>query len=483
MIPVILSGGSGSRLWPLSRKQFPKQFLALTGEHTLFQQTLERLVFDGIEAPIVVCNKDHRFIVNEQLSSRQLHTQRILMEPFGRNTAPAVALSAMMLVNEGRDELMLVLPADHVLEDQKALQRALALATVAAERGELVLFGVPATKPETGYGYIKSTHDVLLPEGVSRVCSFVEKPDVKRATEFVKAGGYFWNSGMFLFRASRFLEELKKHDPDIYDTCVLTLERSEQDADTITFDDATFACCPDNSIDYAVMEKTQRACVVPLSAGWSDVGCWSSLWEVNEKDADGNVSKGDVVIQDSRNCMIHGNGKLVSVIGLDDIVVVETKDAMMIAHKDKVQGVKQMVNTLNDQGRSETQNHCEVYRPWGSYDSVDMGGRFQVKHISVKPGACLSLQMHHHRAEHWIVVSGTAEVTCDENVFLLCENQSTYIPIASVHRLRNPGKIALEIIEVQSGSYLGEDDIERFEDIYGRSIPLEREVVAKNIAQ
>ncbi|WP_297835974.1 mannose-1-phosphate guanylyltransferase/mannose-6-phosphate isomerase [Pseudomonas sp.] len=483
MIPVILSGGSGSRLWPLSRKQFPKQFLALTGEHTLFQQTLERLVFDGMEEPIVVCNKDHRFIVNEQLATLRLDTQAILLEPFGRNTAPAVAITAMMLLSEGRDELMLVLPADHVIDDQKALQRALALATVAAERGEMVLFGVPATKPETGYGYIKSTNDALLPEGVSRVSHFVEKPDEKRATEFVEAGNYFWNSGMFLFRASRFLEELKRHEPDIYDTCMLALERSKRDGNSIDIDEATFACCPDNSIDYAVMEKTQRACVVPLTAGWNDVGCWSSLWDVQEKDHNGNVSKGDVVIQDSRNCMIHGNGKLVSVIGLDNIVVVETKDAMMIAHKDKVQGVKQMVNTLNEQGRSETQNHCEVYRPWGSYDSVDMGGRFQVKHISVKPGASLSLQMHHHRAEHWIVVSGTAEVTCDENVFLLCENQSTYIPIASVHRLRNPGKIALEIIEVQSGSYLGEDDIERFEDIYGRSKNAEIGVQTKTIAR
>ncbi|WP_166365061.1 mannose-1-phosphate guanylyltransferase/mannose-6-phosphate isomerase [Pseudomonas akapageensis] len=471
MIPVILSGGSGSRLWPLSRKQFPKQFLALTGEHTLFQQTLARLVLEGVEHPIVVCNKDHRFIVNEQLANLKLKTQAILLEPFGRNTAPAVALTAMKLLNEGRDELMLVLPADHVIDDQNALQRALALATVAAERGEMVLFGVPATKPETGYGYIKSSNDALLPEGISRVAKFVEKPNEKRANEFVQAGGYFWNSGMFLFRASRFLEELKKHDPDIYDTCLLTLEGSKHDGDNIEIDEATFACCPDTSIDYAVMEKTQAACVVPLSAGWSDVGCWSSLWDVHEKDHHGNVAKGDVVVQDSRNCMIHSSGKLVSVIGLDNIVVVETKDAMMIAHKDKVQGVKQLVNTLNEQGRSETQNHCEVYRPWGSYDSVDMGGRFQVKHISVKPGACLSLQMHHHRAEHWIVVSGTAEVTCDENVFLLTENQSTYIPIASVHRLRNPGKIPLEIIEVQSGSYLGEDDIERLEDIYGRTVP------------
>ncbi|WP_397449689.1 mannose-1-phosphate guanylyltransferase/mannose-6-phosphate isomerase [Pseudomonas sp. NA-150] len=483
MIPVILSGGSGSRLWPLSRKQFPKQFLALTGEHTLLQQTVERLAFDGMQAPIVVCNKDHQFIVNEQLESLGLQSQAILMEPFGRNTAPAVAITAMKLVNEGRDELMLVLPADHVIDDQKALQRALALATIAAENGEMVLFGVPATKPETGYGYIKSSPDSLLPEGVSRVAQFVEKPNEKRASEFVNAGGYFWNSGMFLFRASRYLEELKKHEPDIYDTCLLTLERSQQNGDNLDIDEATFACCPDNSIDYAVMEKTRRACVVPLSAGWNDVGCWSSLWDVQDKDDDGNVSKGDVVIQDSRNCMIHGNGKLVSVIGLDNIVIVETKDAMMIAHKDKVQGVKQMVNTLNDQGRSETQTHCEVYRPWGSYDSVDMGGRFQVKHISVKPGACLSLQMHHHRAEHWIVVSGTAEVTCDDKVFLLTENQSTYIPIASVHRLRNPGKIALEIIEVQSGSYLGEDDIERFEDIYGRSNVVEIGVQGKAVVR
>ncbi|AYC31879.1 mannose-1-phosphate guanylyltransferase/mannose-6-phosphate isomerase [Pseudomonas cavernae] len=469
MIPVILSGGSGSRLWPLSRKQFPKQFLALTGEHTLFQQTLERLVFDGMQAPVVVCNKDHRFIVQEQLAALKLATQTTLLEPFGRNTAPAVAIAAMQLVNEGRDELLLVLPADHVIEDQKAFQRALALATIAAENGEMVLFGVPASKPETGYGYIKTSADPRLPEGVIRVAQFVEKPDEQRAAQFVAAGDYFWNSGMFLFRASRFLDELKQHDADIYDTCLLALERSKRDGDSVEIDEATFACCPDNSIDYAVMEKTTRACVVPLAAGWNDVGSWSSIWDVHAKDAAGNVTKGDVVVQDSHNCLVHGNGKLVSVIGLDNIVVVETKDAMMIAHKDRVQEVKQLVNTLKEQGRSETETHCEVYRPWGSYDSVDMGGRFQVKRISVKPGAQLSLQMHHHRAEHWIVVSGTAQVTCDDKTFLLTENQSTYIPIASVHRLANPGRIPLELIEVQSGSYLGEDDIERFEDLYGRS--------------
>lgn len=469
MIPVILSGGSGSRLWPLSRKQYPKQFLALTGDHTLFQQTLERLVFEGMEPPVVVSNQEHRFIVQEQLEALNLKTQAILLEPFGRNTAPAVAIAAMKLLAEGRDELLLVLPADHVIDDQRAFQHALALATNAAEKGEMVLFGVPANRPETGYGYIKAGDERGLPDGVIRVERFVEKPDEARAQQFVEDGGYFWNSGMFLFRASRFLEELKKHDADIYDTCLLALERSHSDGELISIDAATFECCPDNSIDYAVMEKTRRACVVPLTAGWNDVGSWSSIWEVHEKDSDGNVTMGDVVVHDSHNCLVHGNGKLVSVVGLEDIVVVETKDAMMIAHKDRVQDVKKVVNQLDAAGRSETQNHCQVYRPWGSYDSVDMGGRFQVKHITVKPGARLSLQMHHHRAEHWIVVSGTAQVTCDDKTFLLTENQSTYIPIASVHRLANPGKIPLEIIEVQSGSYLGEDDIERLEDVYGRT--------------
>ncbi|MBD2835983.1 mannose-1-phosphate guanylyltransferase/mannose-6-phosphate isomerase [Pseudomonas sp. JM0905a] len=469
MIPVILSGGSGSRLWPLSRKQYPKQFLALTGEQTLFQQTLLRLNFDGMQQAVLVANQDHRFIVQEQLDAVGIQAQAMLLEPFGRNTAPAVAIAAMQLLAEGRDELMLVLPADHVLRDQRAFQQALALATIAAEKGEMVLFGVPAERPETGYGYIRSKADVRLPDGISRVAEFVEKPNEDLARQYVESGDYFWNSGMFLFRASRFLEELKHHDVDIYDTCLLALERSKRDGIAVSIDSATFACCPDNSIDYAVMEKTERACVVPLSAGWNDVGSWSSIWEVHDKDQDGNVTKGDVVVQDSHNCLVHGNGKLVSVIGLDDVVVVETKDAMMIAHKDRVQDVKKLVNKLDADGRSETQNHCAVYRPWGSYDSVDMGGRFQVKHITVKPGAQLSLQMHHHRAEHWIVVSGTAQVTCDEKVFLLTENQSTYIPIASVHRLANPGKIPLEIIEVQSGSYLGEDDIERLDDVYGRA--------------
>ncbi len=471
MIPVILSGGSGSRLWPLSRKLFPKQFLALTGEQTLFQQTVERLAFDGMQPPLLVCNKEHRFIVKEQLSACKRSIQGLLLEPFGRNTAPAVAMAAMKLIEEGRDELLLVLPADHVIEDHKSFQRSLALATTAAERGEMVLFGVPATRPETGYGYIKCDMSERhgLPDGVNRVVQFVEKPDEARAQQFVESGEYFWNSGMFLFRASVFLDELRKHDPDIFDNCLVALERSHRNGEEVLIDPETFACCPDNSIDYAVMEKTSLACVVPLSAGWSDVGSWSSIWDVHPKDSDGNVIKGDVIAQDTHNSLIQGNGKLVTVLGMDDVVVVETKDAIMVAHKDKVQDVKKLVALLDAKERRETQNHCAVYRPWGWYDSVDMGSRFQVKRICVNPGASLSLQMHHHRAEHWIVVSGTAQVTCGEKTFLLTENQSTYIPVTSVHRLANPGKIPLELIEVQSGSYLGEDDIERFDDVYGRA--------------
>ncbi|WP_172143357.1 mannose-1-phosphate guanylyltransferase/mannose-6-phosphate isomerase [Pseudomonas tumuqii] len=470
MIPVILSGGSGSRLWPLSRKLYPKQFLALTGAQTLFQQTLLRVVGEGMAAPIVVCNEEHRFIVGEQLARIGGTAQAVLLEPFGRNTAPAIAIVALKLLAEGRDELLLVLPADHVLEDQPALQRALELARAAAEQGELVLFGVPASTPETGYGYIKSHPGPGdLPPGVLAVERFVEKPCQAKACEFVASGDYFWNSGMFMFRCSRYLEELKRHEPDIYDTCLLALERSRNDLEFVRIDPATFACCPDNSIDYAVMERTTRACVVPLQAGWSDVGCWSSLWDVQDKDEYGNVLKGDVLLQDCHNCLVHGGDKLVTLIGLDDLVVVETKDALMIVPRARTQEVKQLVNNLTAQERQEAQNHSQVYRPWGAYDSVDIGSRFQVKHLSVKPGAQLSLQMHHHRAEHWIVVSGTAQVTCDDQSFLLTENQSTYIPIASVHRLANPGKIPLEIIEVQSGSYLGEDDIQRLEDVYGRS--------------
>ena len=468
MIPVILSGGSGSRLWPLSRKQFPKQFLALTGEHTLFQQTLERLVFDGMQAPIVVCNKDHKFIVNEQLTALNLQTQAILMEPFGRNTAPAVAITAMKLVNEGSDELMLVLPADHVIDDQKALQRALALATVAAERGEMVLFGVPATKPETGYGYIRSSQDALLPEGVARVAQFVEKPDEKRATEFVRSGGYFWNSGMFLFKASRFLAELEKFHPAMLAGSRTAWQKARRDSDFTRLDKEAFAAVPSDSIDYAVMEKTADAVVVPLDAGWNDVGSWTALRDVSEQDGDGNAHHGDVIAIDCRNTFAYGE-RLIALVGLDDVIVVETDDAVMVGKSDRMQEIKQVVARIKAEGRPEATWHRKVYRPWGAYDSIDNGARFQVKRITVKPGATLSLQMHHHRAEHWIVVSGTAEVTRGEEVLLLTENQSTYIPLGVTHRLKNPGKLPLELIEVQSGSYLGEDDIVRFEDTYGRT--------------
>jgi mannose-1-phosphate guanylyltransferase/mannose-6-phosphate isomerase len=470
MIPLILSGGSGSRLWPLSRKLYPKQFLALTGSATMFQQTLKRLALEGMGKPIVVCNEEHRFIVSEQLAAIDCKAQSILLEPFGRNTAPAVAIAAMHLIAEGRDELLLVLPADHVIEDLQVFHTALGVARKAAEQGEMVLFGVPAERAETGYGYIKTGGaKSALSAGVLKVEQFVEKPDLATASRFVAQGDYFWNSGMFLFRCSRYLEELQRHDPDIYDTCQLALSRSKADLEFIRIDPGSFECCPDNSIDYAVMEKTDRACVVPLAAGWNDVGSWSALWDVQDKDSNGNIHAGDVVMHDSHNCLVHSQSKLVTLVGLDDMVVVETKDAVMVAHKDRVQDVKQLVNTLTAQGRTEAQDHCQVYRPWGSYDSIDNGNRFQVKRIVVKPGASLSLQKHHHRAEHWIVVSGTARVTCDEKSFLLWENQSTYIPIAAIHRLSNPGKIPLEIIEVQSGSYLGEDDIERFEDVYGRT--------------
>ncbi|MFI8384457.1 mannose-1-phosphate guanylyltransferase/mannose-6-phosphate isomerase [Pseudomonas sp. NPDC079086] len=470
MIPLILSGGSGSRLWPLSRKLYPKQFLALTGSATMFQQTLKRLALEGMGKPIVVCNEEHRFIVSEQLAAIDCKAQSILLEPFGRNTAPAVAIAAMHLIAEGRDELLLVLPADHVIEDLQVFHTALGVARKAAEQGEMVLFGVPAERAETGYGYIKTGGaKSALSAGVLKVEQFVEKPDLATASRFVAQGDYFWNSGMFLFRCSRYLEELQRHDPDIYDTCQLALSRSKADLEFIRIDPGSFECCPDNSIDYAVMEKTDRACVVPLAAGWNDVGSWSALWDVQDKDSNGNSHAGDVVMHDSHNCLVHSQSKLVTLVGLDDMVVVETKDAVMVAHKDRVQDVKQLVNTLTAQGRTEAQDHCQVYRPWGSYDSIDNGNRFQVKRIVVKPGASLSLQKHHHRAEHWIVVSGTARVTCDEKSFLLWENQSTYIPIAAIHRLSNPGKIPLEIIEVQSGSYLGEDDIERFEDVYGRT--------------
>lgn len=474
MIPVILSGGNGSRLWPLSRKQYPKQFLKLIGDQTLFQQTIARVMTNGMQNPLIICNQEHRFMVSEQLLALNQSADAIFLEPFGRNTAPAVAIAAMKLLNEGRDELMLILPADHVILNTQAFNKAINKAVPAAEKGEMVLFGITPDKPETGYGYIKiaekSDH---LPEDVFPVAQFVEKPNFERACEFLASGEYCWNSGMFMFKASRYLEELQQHAPDIFDTCALALQQSTLGNDYIHIDRDSFEHCPEDSIDYAVMEKTNRACVIPLTAGWSDVGSWSSLWDVHNKDASGNVLKGDVLAFDSKNCFVTAEGKLITLLGVEDLVIVETKDAVMVAAKDRVQDVKKIVNSLNEASRNEAHSHREVYRPWGSYDSIDTGNRFQVKRITVKPGASLSLQKHHHRAEHWIVVCGTAQVTCDDKIFLLTENQSTYIPIGSVHRLTNPGKVMLEMIEVQSGGYLGEDDIVRLEDVYGRSEKLD----------
>lgn len=471
MIPLILSGGNGTRLWPLSRQLFPKQFHALAGEQTLFQQTLLRLQQAGMAAPYVVSNAEHRCIVDEQLAQVECKAREILLEPFGRNTAPAVALAALHLLERGGgDELLLVLPADHLIGDVQAFNQALEHARPAAEQGALVLFGVPAEKPETGYGYIKgAVPDNDIAPGVIAVERFVEKPDLETARSYIEDGGYFWNSGMFLFRCNRFIEELQKYSPEIHDACQLALARSADDHGALKIDSNMFERCPSDSIDYAVLEKTEAACVVPLRAGWTDVGSWSALWEVQGKDPAGNVTRGDVLLQDTRNSFVHATGKLVTLIGMEDVVVVETRDALMVAHMDQVQQIKGIVSQLSAAGRDEVSAHVQVHRPWGSYDSVDNGNRFQVKRITVQPGASLSLQKHHHRAEHWIVVSGTAQVTCDEKTFLLTENQSTYIPVASVHRLSNPGKIPLKLIEVQTGSYLGEDDIERLDDIYGRT--------------
>lgn len=468
MIPVILSGGNGSRLWPLSRKQNPKQFLPLTGQQTLFQQTLQRLSLEDVSAPVIVCNEGHRFLVEEQLDAINCVPHSILLEPFGRNTAPAVALAAFSVLEEGKDDVMLVLPADHVIEDETAFHQALKVAANAARSGEMVLFGITPDKPETGFGYIQTNNDATVENGTFRVEAFVEKPNLEKAQEYLESGRYYWNSGMFMFKASRYLGELKQHDPAMYDKVLSTFQRSRKEEKILHIDSDIFTHCPDNSIDYAVMEKTSKACVVPLQANWSDVGSWSALWDVHAKDDNGNVANGDVLLEQSTNCYIQGEERLVTLLGLDNVVVVDTKDALMVAAKDKVQDVKKLVQAIEQKQRPETSAHREVYRPWGCYDSVDNGNRHQVKRITVKPGARLSLQKHHHRAEHWIVVSGTAEVTCGKKTFLMAENQSTYIPIGEVHRLANPGKIPLEIIEVQSGSYLGEDDIVRFEDIYGR---------------
>ena len=472
ILPVIMAGGSGTRLWPLSRQLFPKQFLTLNGEHSMLQNTAMRLA--GIEhaAPVVICNEEHRFSVAEQFRANNIDNSGIILEPVGRNTAPAIALAALNAVKNGDDPLLLVLAADHVIKDEAAFCQAVTKAAALAEQGKLVTFGIVPTAPETGYGYIKGGDSVVATGTDSAdafvVSEFVEKPNLATAEQYLASGDYYWNSGMFLFKASTYLAELKAHNPAIFTACESSIANTQADADFIRVNKEAFEACPDDSIDYAVMENTTEAVVVPMDCGWSDVGSWSALWEIEEKDENGNAFKGDVISVNSTNSYVNAEEKLVAVIGLDDVVVVETKDAILVSKKSEVQLVKNVVNELKAKERTEFKLHREVYRPWGKYDSVDNGERFQVKRITVKPGAKLSVQMHHHRAEHWIVVSGCAMVTNGDKDILLTENQSTYIPIGVIHALENPGKVDLELIEVQSGSYLGEDDIVRFEDRYGR---------------
>lgn len=458
---VIIAGGSGTRLWPLSRAGHPKQFLALYGEDTMLQATVKRLKGLNIGSSVTICNEEHRFFVAEQLRAiGQLSS--IILEPVGRNTAPAIALAALVAED---DPLLLVLAADHVIQDEAAFAKSVAQAIPLAEAGKLVTFGIVPSEPHTGYGYIRKGEAC---GGGYVVDKFVEKPSIEVAQEYLNSGDYFWNSGMFLFKASRYLEELQKFRPDIFDACKLSVEGVETDLDFLRINKDGFTECPSDSVDYAVMEKTAYAAVVPMDAGWSDIGSWSSLWDISEKDKNGNVIHGDVLLHASNNCFVKTDGKLVAGVGVDDLVVIATKDVVMVAHKDRVQDAKIIAQTLKDVGRTEWDLNREVYRPWGRYDSIDCGERYQVKRITVNPGAKLSVQMHHHRAEHWIVVSGSAKVTNGDKTFLLSENQSTYIPLGVVHALENPGKVELELIEVQSGSYLGEDDIVRFEDIYGR---------------
>jgi mannose-1-phosphate guanylyltransferase/mannose-6-phosphate isomerase len=460
--PVILSGGSGTRLWPLSREQYPKQLLALTGERTLLQETVLRL--DGAEQvanPLFVCNEEHRFLVAEQVRQLGKSPLAIVLEPTGRNTAPALTLAALVLRRGTGDPIMLVMPADHNIRDSAAFRKSVKEALPLAAKGRLVTFGIKPTGPATGYGYIKRG------EG-NDVAGFVEKPDLATAKLYVDSGEYAWNSGMFMVRLSTWLEELTRFEPEIARICEAAHTKGKNDGDFFRVDKETFVRCPSNSIDYAVMEKTDRAAVVELDAGWSDVGAWSSLWESGARDTAGNVVSGDVYAHDTRDALLISQHRLLAVVGLDDIIVVETPDAVLVSKKERAQDVKEIVARLKAEGRSEHQVHKRVYRPWGSYEGVDAGGRFQVKRLSVKPGAALSLQLHHHRAEHWVVVQGTAKVTRGDEVFTLTENQSTYIPVGTKHRLENPGNIQLEIIEVQSGGYLGEDDIVRFEDVYNR---------------
>lgn len=508
IVPVIMSGGAGTRLWPLSRELYPKQLLPLVNDCTMLQETQLRLNgLQNLAEPLVVCNESHRFMVAEQMRQAGCPAGTILLEPVGRNTAPAVAVAALQAQRAGADPVLLVLPADHVIVDAETFRGAVVAGAELARDGKLVAFGIVPTKPETGYGYIRAAgrlgcnrHSSLVTchlqktnyqgqmandptaqavvtndqgqmtddAAAFQVAEFVEKPDAVTAGQYLASGDYYWNSGMFMFRASRYLEELQKFAPQMHVCCREALDQAQRDLDFVRLDAEAFAACPKDSIDYAVMEKTAEAVVIPLDAGWSDVGSWSALWEVGAMNLEGNVVRGDVLTHDSRNCYLHSTGRMVAAVGLEDHVVVETADAVLVARRDRAQDVKAIVEQLKAQGRGEALLHRRVNRPWGSYESIDHSERFQVKRITVNPGASLSLQLHHHRAEHWIVVKGTARITRGDETLVLSENQSTYIPLGVKHRLENPGLIPLEIIEVQSGAYLGEDDIVRFDDLYGR---------------
>lgn len=459
LLPVVMAGGSGTRLWPLSRTLFPKQFLSLTSSATMLQETLQRLTPLAHQPAFIICNQEHRFIVAEQLRKATLAHGGIALEPVGRNTAPAVAIAALHARTNGNDPLLLVLAADHVIAQPAAFCQAVQAAMPLAEEGKLVTFGIVPTAAETGYGYIQQ--GVAAGQGASTVAAFVEKPDLALAQQYVADGCYLWNSGMFLFKASVYLRELALHYPQMVEQCQLALQLAQDDLDFIRLDPDAFAACPDDSIDYAVMEKTANAVVMPLDASWSDVGSWSALWEVSEKDAQGNVLQGDVLTEQTHNSFIYAQHRLTATVGIDDVVVVETKDAVLVAHKDRVQDIKGIVNQLKAANRPEQLQHREVFRPWGSHDAIADGQRYHVKHVMVKPGQKTAVQIHYHRAEHWIIVSGTARVTRGDDIFLISENESTYIPVGVAHSIENPGKIPLEMIEVRTGIYLEEDDIVR----------------------
>ncbi len=464
VIPVILSGGSGSRLWPKSRKAFPKQLHTLYGNCSMLQHTYKRVNQFG--SPVVVCNDEQRFMVADQLLDAGEKNASIILEPVGRNTAPAIAVAAQKAIEQNPEAIIVVLPADHLIKDQKAFHAALDIAVQKAEEGKLVAFGIVPAHPETGYGYIKAANADAAGAAIEQ---FVEKPNAETAEKYLASGDYFWNSGMFVFKAQSYIDELKKFEPDMIESCFNALKGAQKDLDFIRLQKETFSTSKDISVDYAVMEKTDKAWCIPLSCGWSDLGSWQSLWESSEKDENNNAVFGDVIALDCENSLFHSERKLIAGVGLNNIAVVDTDDALLVINLDESQKVKNIVDVIKSSNRSEFNFHREVHRPWGSYDSIDNGERFQVKRIEVKPGASLSLQMHHHRAEHWIVVTGTALVQRGEEEIMLAENQSIYIPLGEKHRLTNPGKVPLQLIEVQSGSYLGEDDIVRFEDKFGRS--------------